>query len=89
MIGFGIILIVLAILNIEIFVYDKDLSNNIIRIGSSVLLVLVAIIFIVDNNRFVGPTAMDVYRGKTELQINQKVINGEIIESDTTVIWKH
>lgn len=35
-----------------------------------------------------GPDAIDVYRGKTELKITQKVIDGKVIQSDSTVVYK-
>lgn len=30
----------------------------------------------------------DVYRGKTELKITQKVIDGKVIQSDSVVVYK-
>nr|DAW84542.1 MAG TPA: hypothetical protein [Caudoviricetes sp.] len=35
-----------------------------------------------------GPEAIDVYRGKTELKITQKVIDGKVIQSDSVVVYK-
>lgn len=34
------------------------------------------------------PKAIDVYRGKTELQIEKKVVNDKVVSSDSIVIWK-
>ena len=34
------------------------------------------------------PEAIDVYRGKTELSIEQNIVGGKIIESDTMVVFK-
>ena len=34
------------------------------------------------------PEAIDVYRGKTELYIEQSIRGGEVVESDTTVVFK-
>lgn len=32
--------------------------------------------------------AIEVYRGKTELKIEDKYINGELVKSDTIVVYK-
>ena len=34
------------------------------------------------------PEAIDVYRGKTELQIEKKIVNNKVVSSDTIVVWK-
>lgn len=34
------------------------------------------------------PTSLDVYRGKTELRIEQKVVNNQVVSSDSIVVWK-
>lgn len=36
-----------------------------------------------------NPKPIDVYRGKTELQIKCVVINNDTISCDSTVIWKN
>lgn len=35
------------------------------------------------------PSAIDVYRGDTELNIKQTVENGVVIENDTTIVFKN
>lgn len=35
-----------------------------------------------------SPKAIDVYREKTELQIEQKVVNNQVVSSDSIVVWK-
>lgn len=32
---------------------------------------------------------IDVYRGKTELQIKCVIINNDTVSCDSTVVWKH
>lgn len=32
---------------------------------------------------------IDVYRGKTELQVKYVIINNDTISCDSTVVWKH
>lgn len=35
-----------------------------------------------------SPKAIDVYREKTELRIEQKVVNNQVVSSDSIVVWK-
>lgn len=32
---------------------------------------------------------IDVYRGKTELQVKYVIINNDTVSCDSTVVWKH
>lgn len=34
-----------------------------------------------------APEAIDVYRGKTELQVSKKLVNDSIVSTDSIVIW--
>lgn len=36
-----------------------------------------------------GIKPIDVYRGKTELQVKYVIINNDTISCDSTVVWKH
>lgn len=51
--------------------------------GSTFLIILG--ILVLDSE----PKAIDVYRGKTELQINMKVINDKAVPIDSVVVWKN
>lgn len=36
----------------------------------------------------IGPSAIDVYRGRTDIQITYKVVNNDTVDIDSTVVWK-
>lgn len=37
---------------------------------------------------YLEPKAIDVYRGKTKLQVTQTIKDSKVIKSDTTVVFK-
>lgn len=91
MLVIGIILIILSILTaIGIAMDHVGNKGSFFRcvFGSmlSVVATITGIIMIIDS--CMSPTALDVYRGNTKLQIEQKVVNNEVISSDSTVVWK-
>ena len=61
-------------------IYDDGFGNGVLT-GSFFLLIIVVIICASDDPR---PTALDVYRNKTELEITYK----NTTPVDSTVIWK-
>ena len=88
----GISLILVAILLIiGILLYDTDNNYDCIIptgiICGGITLIL-GIFVIVDSYSGPNPKAIDVYRGNTELQITQKVVNNVVVSQDTTVVWK-
>lgn len=72
--------------------YDKDADVKafyILAIVDSFVLILAMVALMGTLNFFTNePEAIDVYKGKTELSIEQKIVGGKIIESDTTVVFK-
>lgn len=52
------------------------------------LLVTIFVTFISIKNDITPPTALDVYRGKTELQVNKIYKNDSIVSCDSIVIMK-
>lgn len=66
-----------------------EVSFYILAIVDRVVFILAMIALMGTLNFFTNePEAIDVYRGKTELSIEQKIVGGKIIESDTTVVFK-
>lgn len=66
-----------------------EVSFYILAIVDRVIFILAMIALMGTLNFFTNePEAIDVYRGKTELSIEQKIVGGKIIESDTTVVFK-
>ena len=72
--------------------YDKDADVKAFYILANVdrAIFILAISALMGTLNFFTnePEAIDVYRGKTELYIEQKIVGGKIIESDTTVVFK-
>lgn len=89
----SIIFIIIGILLI-IGVASMDESNN--SFGNfcrvcggfcgSVILISIGIGMLVYEPK--DPKAIDVYRGKTELQIEKKIVNDKVVSADSTVIWR-
>ena len=66
-----------------------EVSFYILTIVDRVVFILAMVALMGALNFFTNkPDAIDVYRGKTELSIEQKIVGGKIIESDTTVVFK-
>ena len=66
-----------------------EVSFYILTIVDRVVFILAMVALMGALNFFTNePEAIDVYRGKTELSIEQKIVGGKIIESDTTVVFK-
>lgn len=66
-----------------------EVSFYILAIVDRVIFILAMIALMGTLNFFTNePEAIDVYRGRTELSIEQKIVGGKIIESDTTVVFK-
>ena len=74
----------------------KKNNNNADKKAFYILAIIDRSIFILAMTALMGtlhfftnePEAIDVYRGNTELSIEQKIVGGKIIESDTTVVFK-
>lgn len=88
----GLLFPVVSILNAVRKKYDKDADVKafyILAFVDRVVFILAMIALMGTLNFFTNePEAIDVYRGKTELSIEQKIVGGKIIESDTTVVFK-
>lgn len=66
-----------------------EVSFYILMIVDRVVFILAMVALMGALNFFTNkPEAIDVYRGITELSIEQKIVGGKIIESDTTVVFK-
>ena len=72
--------------------YDKDADVKafyILAIVDSFVLFLAMVALMGTLNFFTNePEAIDVYRGKTELYIEQTMRGNKVIKSDTTVVFK-
>lgn len=89
----GILFIVIALFLVIGLAMDDILSKGgVIRLASSLpaILILIVLSAICISGSLEGPKpeAIDVYRDKTELQINYKVIRNDTIPTDSIVIWK-
>ena len=90
----GISLILVAVLLIiGILLYDTNNDYDCIIIPTGVICggitLVLGILVIVDSYTGPNPKAIDVYRGNTELQINQKVVNNTVVSQDSIVVWRH
>lgn len=63
----------------------KDVRNIVFSFIFCLLSFAMGIILVAS----VEPTAIDVYRGKTKLQITETVINSKVVKKDSTVIFKN
>ena len=87
----GVLLIILFLL-IIIYLFCGKLNDSVI------VLTLLGIAFIGAFNLYVGVASLleyketiqpiEVYRGNTELKIETRTINGEVVSCDTVVIRK-
>ena len=86
MVFFIILIISLVLYTIVIVIHYFVKPNDIDRIDICCLIIFGIIIGIIITTWDLSktPTAMDVYRGKTELEITS--ING--VPQDTIVVWK-
>ena len=88
----GLLFPVNSILNAVRKKYDKDADVKafyILAFVDRAIFILAISALMGTLNFFTNePEAIDVYRGKTELSIEQKIVGGKIIESDTTVVFK-
>lgn len=86
--------IVLGVLMLAIaFLYavcSNEIEDNLIRAltGLLVILCLICGVLVGIYNNSDQPTAMDVYRGKTELSITYKVVGQDTVARDTIVVLK-
>ena len=84
---FIIIILGIALLLFGMELIDDNQNNGILGflcIIISVCLFLYAIKYVPNNNNNNKPKAIDVYRGKTELEITYR----DTIAIDSTVVWK-
>jgi preprotein translocase subunit SecF len=99
MLGYIIILfVVVLVVSIAIGLIDisienkfgKDCSNSFtIGVMSGLLsAVIIAIPFLIIIDKKT-PSAIDVYRNKTELKVKYVIENNDTIQSDTTVVFKN
>lgn len=66
-----------------------EVSFYILAIVDRVVFILAMIALMGTLNFFTNePEAIDVYRGKTELYIEQTIRGNKVIKSDTTVVFK-
>lgn len=70
--------------------FGKDCSNGftigVISGFVSALLITIPVAIMIDKTT---PSAIDVYRNKTELKVKYVIENNDTIQSDTTVVFKN
>lgn len=89
MVTFGILCISVAFFLIIAAAADDNLCKTISTILATVLLAFAGVLLIKKEYIIDSPTALDVYRGNTNLQINVKRINGKVVPTDSIVVWKN
>lgn len=82
MIWLGALILVCCIVQI---LTTKDVRNAVCSFFIFLLSFILGIIFTTS----VEPTAIDVYRGRTKLQITETIINSKVVKKDSTVIFKN
>lgn len=91
MIVFGIFLIILAIgLIFGLCMENENNDGAYIRVlfgFFASIIIIFAGIAAIDLGVNPKPSALDVYRGRTELQINKKVVNNIEVSADSTVVY--
>ena len=88
----GLLFPVITILNAVRKKYNKDADVKafyILAMADRVVFILAMVALMGTLNFFTKePEAIDVYRGKTELYIEQTMRGNKVIKSDTTVVFK-
>ncbi len=84
----GIIFLILGILLVIEGVLDDKFLGRLAQSFGVIIIIISGIMLIIDSQSKSKPEAIDVYRDKTELQINYKVIKGDTIPTDSIVVWK-
>lgn len=79
-----IVVIFILVLSISLFASIMDTNRTPDKIGSGAILVLVVIEFTLLLIILFEPSAMDVYQGKTTLEVTYK----ENVPIDSVVVWK-
>ena len=85
------VFIVLLLILAAVFTYFNGRKGEILppwlRIYLSSIILLIGIIvgIIIPKEE---PSAIDVYRGKTQLQITETTNSGKVIQRDSTVVYK-
>lgn len=79
-----IVVIFILVLSISLFASIMDTNRTPDKIGSGAILVLVVIEFTLLLLILFEPSAMDVYQGKTTLEVTYK----ENVPIDSVVVWK-
>ena len=79
-----IVIIFILVLSISLFASIMDTNRTPDKIGSGAILVLVVILFTLLLIILFEPSAMDVYQGKTTLEVTYK----ENVPIDSVVVWK-
>lgn len=68
---------------------DLDYDGSIFRIVGGTCAVFILVVFAICLYETGDkPQAIDVYRGKTELQIKQEIVNNKVVSTDSIVVWR-
>ena len=89
MLVLGIALIIVSALAlVGMFMDDVDNEGVFLRVIFGSITALLGVAMIIPSSEEPTPKALDVYRGNTELQIESKLVNGEVVSTDSIVVWK-
>lgn len=80
-----IVILAIALITVTAFEINDDIGSRDFCIGTIIVIVITCVVSLVINSTHAGePTAMDVYRGKTTLEITYK----DNVPIDSTVVFK-
>ena len=65
-------------------VLSKDYDNKVTSCASTIMCSVIVTIVLIDYNSKDNPTALDVYEGKTTLEITYR----DSIPIDSVIVWK-
>lgn len=92
MIPLGIILILIAVLlAVGLMMDDAEYDGSVLRISAGLAAVVALIItgaMVVELGAHPKPSALDVYRGRTELRITKEIVNNRETAVDSVVVYK-
>lgn len=81
---FGIILLTIAILFVYMIIEEGRTAVSFSALGALTIIFIIVGINIIDDSLFPSITPIDVYRGRTTLEITYK----DNIAIDNIVVWK-
>lgn len=82
---FSILAAVVLVIN---FIVSTEMQNTIVKKVIIYITIILSVLFVgmTSSSAWIDP--LEVYRGNTKLEITEKIVNGKVIERDSTVVLK-